>query len=94
MQQTVDDKGDKEEEGGDEDEDRVKLLSLLSVVQLLFCQFRSTDTENRSYGVFTGQVGEFVAGIGEVNTKLPNAVVGCVVFCLHLEMKCYQIDAS
>ena len=86
MQQTVDDEGDEEEEGGDEDEDGVKLLSLLSVVQFLFCQFGSTDTENWSDGVFSGLVDEFVAGIGEVDTVLPLAVVSCVVFCHHLKI--------
>ena len=86
MQQTVDDKGDKEEERGDEYEDGVKLLRLLSVLQLLFCQFGSTDTENWSDGVFSGLVDEFVAGIGEMDTELPLAVVSCVVFCHHLKI--------
>ena len=86
MQHAVDDKGDKEEEGGDENEDRVKLLRLLLVLQLLFCQFGLTDTENWSDGVFTGLVVEFGGRIGEVDTELPLTVVVCVVFCYHLKI--------
>ena len=37
LQHTVDNKGDQEEEGGDEDENRIKLLRLLSVFQLFLC---------------------------------------------------------
>ena len=75
LKEAIYNEGDKEEEGGDEDEDRVELLCLLSRLQLFFRQLESADTENRPKRVFLGLVHQLVTGIGEVDAEFSPAVV-------------------
>ena len=80
LKEAIYNKGDKEEEGGDVNKNRVERLRLLVVLQFFIRQFRSTHREHRSYAVTNVLTAVFIDRISEMDAEFSLAVICCEVF--------------
>ena len=80
LKEAIYNEGDKEEEGGDVNKNRVERLRLLVVFQFFIRQFRSTHREHWSYAVTNVLTAVFIDRISKVDAEVSMAVICCEVF--------------